>query len=427
VKVQRMVDRINRARAMKEKAEAAKRRELAERMPNGGPSSKCLDPHATQAGLDFFNTVIGDRAPFNITTAADGSLNIVTNEEATSEAQTAALNLLLVDSEIFLPTLQAILYNDPPWSVSILPKGVDFMGLPLIPRMHTLKEDFTLAWKAGFEVFDSTPGLLRFGNLRNLTFNIWAPGRGRRDDLLHMTRNIQFLAKLIQDNQNAKGNLEPLYSLTINLCDPFEDRAGDYSLINANIDNLHITRDRNWLILSAWSKPIESSNNSEIKGYTPAEALMNGTMAIYLVTLPFRRLRNITNVTVNLPQELRGHERAEAFKTGFEAELKGSDDLDLSDELKLETFFDRQDEMDYDRKINEMKQPGYECGSAQNDPALDWYYRNKRNAVNYSDQDFWMNPDNDVDVGSRSRDTTLFNEYWDQGIVSVSALMRRET
>jgi hypothetical protein len=237
-----------------------------------------------------------------------------------------------------------------------------------------------------------------------------------------MTRNVQFLATFIQENQNAEDAVDRLYSLTINLCGPFESRIHDYSPVNTDVDNLHVARDRNGASISAWSKPIPSTTTKQVKGYYPAEALFAGTMAIDLVTLPLRRLRRINNVILNLPPELRGHQRAKAFKAEFEAELHGGDvPVDLSRERMLEGFFDHLDEMDYQRKIKEMKRPGY-----KQEHGMTWYYENTRNMADFSDQTFWMNPDNEADIGARSDDTIAFNAYWEQAILTVSDLMNRE-
>jgi hypothetical protein len=421
VKRKRIFARLLRSRVPQEVAAEAEHRNFAASFFSASPLSKAVDPHATQAGIGFMRSVT-DAVPLQVTQAHNGFRGIDTDKKQIAEPKTKPLDLLLVDSAMFLPNVQAMLYRDPPWSINIMPDGVDFMGLPLIPRMHTLREDFTLAWQAGFEVFDSTLGLVRFGTFRNLTFNIWAPSGDIRNYLLRMTRNVQFLATLIQENQNAEDAVDHLYSLTINLCQPFESRIHDYSPVNTEVNNLHVVRDRNGAPISAWSKPIPSTTTKQVKDYYPAEALFAGTMAIDLVTLPLRRLRRINNVVLNLPPELRGHQRAKAFKAELEAELHGGDvPVDLSRERMLEGFFDHLDEMDYQRKIKEMKRPGY-----KQEHGMTWYYENTHNMADFSDQMFWMNPDNEADVGARSDDTVAFNAYWEQAILTVSDLMNRE-
>jgi hypothetical protein len=346
------------------------------------------DPNSRRSKLEYMENLTGRRGAYAV--------------------HTEAASLLTVDSGIFFPVMQALLIRERPWHIGVGPKGVEFLSLPRIERMDTMRDEFKDNWNTGFEVFDESPGLMRFVMLQNLVFDIWAPPSGARDVILKMVKNMQFLVDILRNRQALEDNKEPLVKLTVNLRPPVKDRAGDYFLMDASITPQRGSRRRVFALDSAWFNMRRDMTTGEIAGYDPLMCLFNDTMTIDIVTLPFRRLRNINRVTLNLPPELADNEQCLTFKAAFEAELSGTPQVDMARDLKLQSFIDALDDLDYKRRVDDLKCKaiaGESVTSLALKPIQETWYGETENAL-LRDEDYWVSPE------GYAGDTTTHGVYW---------------
>lgn len=402
LKVLKVAERMARLRASQK----------AEKKSGGGSSEVAtIDPHGRRAARAYLDALTGGKwGPI---------------------IKTETLSLLTVDSEIFLPTIQRLLICEKPWTVAVGPKGVEFMGLPVIPRMHTMKMDFRNEWGAGFEVFGESEGLVRFADLRVLTVDLYAPDAGNRDAVLSMVRNLQGLVDILERRQKLKGDKEPLMTLRVHLNVAEKDRKpGDYAKYSLMVKGG--PRPRRWEVESsyfsscAWFDRLWDEDVGQYR-QVPSTCFFTGTWTIDLVTIPFRRLRNVSNVQLILPPSLNLWPHVRAFKEQFETELRGSTPIDLERELKLQTFHDALDDHAYDRFKKMHKDPAvYNSilyGIRQPDQMLDMY-----SSIGNIKIDTSFHLPHGLEADERGRLTQAekyFGERWQTSLAAVNGLYVR--
>jgi hypothetical protein len=177
--------------------------------------------------------------------------------------------------------------------------------------------------------------------MRNITFDIFAPKHGDRSAVLHMVRNIQFLASMLENISRKKNNHEPLLTLIINLYGPIPSESDCFL---ANTASAPILSSCAWYNMN-WDA------SSMLYKFTSATCLFKDTLAMVIAALPFRCLHSITDMELNLPDKLSTDTAALAFKTGFEADLRSTTPVDRSRELKLDSFMDALEHCEYKAAI----------------------------------------------------------------------------
>jgi hypothetical protein len=266
---------------------------------------------------------------------------------------TESSSLLTVDSQIFFPIAKAILITEKEWSVGVSAKGVDFMDLPLIARLSDFKAQQS-------RIFEESDGIVRFKELRNLVFDIYAPTHGSREEVLSMFRNVQFLAKILQEEQRVNKN-HHIVHLTVNIRSILPNHLKPVTPISIAMATGHIGAMqafadpdfRNTSVSNGWFV-VHVDDEKRTVRYEPAISTVHETLALDIVTMPLRRLRHIVNVNFNIPEAIADLPKMVKFCADFEAELMGNSRVDSSRELLMEPLLDAFDELLYHQNIQRL-------------------------------------------------------------------------
>jgi hypothetical protein len=230
--------------------------------------------------------------------------------------------------------VSTILYEEYTFEMHIHPGGVEFLHFNRIPTLET----WGLAIDKTMGAF-KTQGHFCFHRMKHLEFVFFG---GDPQDRLAGLRMRECLRKLISFIRTER---EPLTSLKVRFEYEQAEKNKNWDLDNAMTDEVG----------NFWSTAERQSGNGRNRNVwrDPRSSILHKVFNVQLVCAPLKALRNVSNVKLQFPGELRGNEEIVAYGSSLEAMMKSQV---LTDEAQDEIM--REEMMMDARRDKELEQAG---------------------------------------------------------------------